>query len=88
MTLPVSADPSAARQNAQAAGIAAQNTGVASAADSMMQSAGFKDADQDPGTGAAMAEGQPNNMPPSNGSDPASPHVGMREGIESEEIAL
>lgn len=72
----------------QAAGIAAQNTGVASAADSMMQSAGFKDADQDPGTGAAMAEGQPNNMPPSNGSDPASPHVGMREGIESEEIAL
>ena len=73
----------------QAAGIAVQQPGVAAAADSALQSGGWKDATpQQPGTGFAQAQGTPQPMPQGNGPMPASPHVGEREGIETKEIQL
>ncbi len=73
----------------QAAGIAMQQPGVAQAADSALQSAGWKDATPDqPGTGFNQAQGQAPQMPQGQGAMPASPHEGEREGIETKEIAL
>lgn len=69
----------------QAAGIAVQQPGIAKAADSALQSGGWKDATpQQPGTGFDQAQGQA--VPP--GQQPASPHAGQREGIETPEIQL
>ena len=69
----------------QAAGIAVQQPGIAKAADSALQSAGWKDATpQQPGTGFDQAQGQA--VPP--GQQPTSPHAGQREGIETPEIQL
>jgi hypothetical protein len=72
----------------QAAGIAVQQPGIAQAADLAMQSAGWKDATpQQPGTGFEAAQGQPvQQQQPM--QQPASPHEGQREGIETPEIQL
>ena len=71
----------------QAAGIAVQQPGIAQAADSALQSAGWKDATpQQPGTGFDQAQPQPAQVPPE--QQPASPHEGEREGIETPEFAL
>ena len=69
----------------QTAGIAVQQPGIAQAADSAMQSAGWKDATpQQPGTGFDQVQGQ--SVPPEHMH--ASPHTGEREGIETPEFAL
>ena len=72
----------------QAAGIAVQQPGIAQAADLAMQSAGWQDATpQQPGTGFEAAQGQPvQQQQPM--QQPASPHEGQREGIETPEIQL
>lgn len=71
----------------QAAGVAAQNPAIAPAGDGILQSAGWKDADQQPGSGAALANGaQTQGMPQGRGLDPASPAVGAQAGIQTEEI--
>ena len=72
----------------QAAGIAVQQPGIAQAADSALQSAGWKDATpQQPGTGFAQAQPQQGQQVPPE-QQPASPHVGERAGIETPEIQL
>lgn len=69
----------------QAAGIAVQQPGIAKAADSALRSGGWQDATpQQGGTGFAQAQSQP--VPPE--QQPASPHAGQREGIETPEFAL
>lgn len=66
-----------------------QQPGVAQAADSALQSAGWQDATpQQPGTGFDQAQGQAPQIPQGQGAMPASPHEGEREGIETKEIAL
>lgn len=80
----------------QAAGVAAQNPSIAASGDSILQSSGWKDADQQPGSGAELAQG----IPPAQGqqpmpqpdqalpqeAQPMSPHVGQQAGIETPEI--
>jgi hypothetical protein len=79
----------------QAAGVAATNPTVAPAGDAILRSAGWKDADQQPGTGAELAQGaqmpqgnaaQRPMMPASTGIDPASPAMGVQDGIETQTI--
>lgn len=65
----------------QAAGVAAQNPSIAEAGDGILQSSGWHDADQQPGSGAELAQG----MPPAE-QMPASPHIGQQAGIETAEI--
>lgn len=80
----------------QAAGVAAQNPSIAASGDSILQSSGWKDADQQPGSGAELAQGvpvdgqqqpmqQPEQAVPQD-AQPASPHVGQQAGIETPEI--
>lgn len=68
----------------QAAGVAATNPNIAPAGDGILRSAGWQDADQQPGSGAGMAQGQGAGMPQGQGTQPASPFVGERAGIETE----
>lgn len=79
----------------QAAGVAATNPTVAPAGDAILRSAGWKDADQQPGTGSELAQGaqmpqddatQQPMIPASTGVDPASPAMGAQGGIETQTI--
>lgn len=76
MSIPVSADPGTACQNAQ-------QPGVAASGDSILRSSGWQDATpQQPGSGAE--QGQP--VQPQ--AQPESAFQGERAGIETKEIAL
>ena len=72
----------------QAAGVAAQNPAIAPAGDGILQSAGWQDADQQPGSGAGLASGAQaqQGMPQGQGAQPASAFEGARAGIETEEV--
>ena len=80
----------------KAAGVAAQNPSIAASGDSILQSSGWKDADQQPGSGAELAQGippaqdqqpmpQPEQAMPQE-AQPMSPHIGQQAGIETPEI--
>lgn len=75
----------------QTAGVAATNPSIAQAGDAILRSSGWKDMDQQPGTGAEMAVGQ--GVDPAmmqqieNGEqNPPSPNIGAAEGIETAEL--
>ena len=72
----------------QAAGVAAQNPSIAASGDSILRSSGWKDADQTPGSGAELAQGQPVPDPeqPAQEAQPVSPHIGQQAGIETAEL--
>lgn len=71
----------------QTAGVAATNPTIAPAGDAILRSAGWKDMDQQPGSGAELAEGQVDpamQQQISNGDMNApSPNVGQEAGIET-----
>lgn len=70
---------------AQAAGVAATNPTIAPSGDAILRSAGWKDMDQQPGSGAELAQGQPVDMPQGD-MQPQSPNIGQRQGIETPEL--
>lgn len=75
----------------QAAGVAATNPSIAPAGDAILRSAGWMDQDQQPGSGAEMAQGMPVDPAMAQQIEqqqmvPPSPHVGQNAGIENEEI--
>lgn len=75
----------------QAAGVAAQNPAIAPAGDAILRSSGWQDATpQEPGSGAEMAQGMPTELDKdvsaqqiASETQPGSPHVGQRAGIET-----
>ena len=76
----------------QSAGVAATNPTIAPAGDAILRSAGWKDMDQVPGTGAEMAQGlppepqqDPQQIDMSN-INPPGPGVGQQQGIETQSI--
>lgn len=79
----------------QSAGVAAQNPTIAPAGDAILRSSGWKDMDQQPGTGAEIAQGAtpPQNMDAdqamadmNDDMQESSPHVGQNEGIETQTL--
>lgn len=74
----------------QAAGVAATNPSVAPAGDAILRSSGWKDMDQQPGTGAELAEGpvdpQMAQQIDAGQENAPSPNVGMGQGIETQEL--
>ena len=74
----------------QAAGIAATNKTIAPAGDAILRSAGWKDMDQVPGTGAEMAQGIPSQQMQQQIDNrevlPENPGTGQQQGIETQAI--
>ena len=72
----------------QSAGVAATNPTIAPAGDAILRSAGWQDMDQQPGTGAEMAQGLP--MQPGMAQQPMAeapnPAVGAQQGIETQAL--